>query len=212
MKKSLQRIRSLIFPFVILFLALIFVSYVGIKSRWFRAPYPSFGKEIAWLIGLPEQAYNFDIVLPGKLYRSGKPDEKFLSYVKKKYGIQNIISFTGKEPSHEFAREIGLNVVVYEWSTRHLPDKQELKEVIDYIDRNRNTLVHCAGGSDRTGYTVAFYRMWRQQWPVERAVHEMEKYWHDPEKKKKLQFEIKEMINNDNAQGDNNEKIISVAN
>lgn len=192
-----QRIRSLIFPFIILFLTLMVVSYVGIKSRWFRAPFPSLGKKIAWMIGLPEQAYNFDIVVPGKLYRSGKPDERFLRYVQKKYGIQNLISFTGKEASQKTAIEIGMNVMVYEWSTRHLPDKKELRSVIDFIDTNRDTLVHCAGGSDRTGYTVAFYRMYYQKWPLEKAVREMEKYWHDPEKKKKLHFEIKESITHD---------------
>lgn len=194
MRKASKRIRSLSFPFIILFLSLLVVSYIGIKSRWFRAPFPAFGKKVAWLIHLPEQAYNFDVVVPGKLYRSGRPDERFLRYVHKKYGIQNIISFTGKEPAHKAAEKMGMKVKIYEWSTRHLPDKKELEEVIEFIDTHQKTLVHCAGGADRTGYTVAFYRMWRQHWSPEKAVKEMEAYWHQPEKKQALHREIEEMV------------------
>jgi tyrosine-protein phosphatase SIW14 len=194
MKKVLKRIRSLIFPLIILFLVVIVASYFGIKSRWFRAPFPLFGKKIAWAIDLPEQAYNFDVVVPGKIYRSGKPDAKFTRYVHKKYGIKHIISFTGKEKSHDTAKKLGINIIVYEWSTRHLPTSEELFAVIDFMYKNDNTLIHCAGGSDRTGYGVAFYRVLKQNWKPEKAIKEMEKYWHDPEKKKVLHREMKDMF------------------
>ena len=124
----------------------------------------------------------------------GKPDERFLRYIHKKYGIENLISFTGKEPAHDLAKKLGMNVKIYEWSTRRLPDRKELEEVLNFIDKNNNILIHCAGGSDRTGYTVAFYRMWRKNWSAEKAVKEMEKYWHNPEKKKALHEEIRELI------------------
>ena len=194
MKKISKRIRSLIFPVTIMFLVVLVISYFGMKSRWFRAPYPFFGKEIAWMIGLQEQAYNFDVVVPGKLYRSGKPDERFVYYIHRKYGVKHIISFTGKEKSHDTSRKLGMNVKVYEWSTKNLPPDRELTGVVDFIHKNNHTLVHCAGGSDRTGYTVAFYRVWRQNWKLEKAIKEMKTYWHQPEKKKALHREIKEML------------------
>ncbi|MBW2364811.1 MAG: dual specificity protein phosphatase family protein [Deltaproteobacteria bacterium] len=197
MKKASKRIRSLIFPITVLFLVVIVLSYFGIKSRWFRAPFPSFGKKISWVIDLPEQAYNFDVVVPGKLYRSGRPDERFISYVYKKYGIVHLISLTGKEKYHHAAKELGMNVMIYEWSTRHLPTNEELAAVIDFLHKNDHIMVHCAGGSDRTGYTVAFYRIWRQNWKLEQAIKEMKKYWHQPERKKALHREIKETFKAD---------------
>ncbi len=194
MKKMSKRIQSLIFPVIMLFLAVIAVSYFGIKSRWFRAPFPEFGKKIAWIIGLPEQAYNFDVVVPGKLYRSGRPDERFIQYIHEKYGIENLISLTGKEKAHETASKLGIHVVAYDWSTHHLPDSEDISSVIDFIHRTNHTLIHCAGGSDRTGYTVAFYRVRQQNWKPEKAIEEMKKYWHQPENKKSLQIEMKDVL------------------
>ena len=194
MKKTSKRIQSLIFPVTVLFFVVIVLSYFGIKSRWFRPPFPSFGKKIAWAIDLPEQAYNFDVVVPGKLYRSGRPDERFIRFVHNKYGIRHIISLTGKEKYHHTAKALGMNVMVYEWSTRHLPTNEELTAVIDFLHKNDHILVHCAGGSDRTGYAVAFYRVWRQNWKLEEAIKEMKNYWHQPERKKVLHREIKDLL------------------
>jgi len=193
-KKTSKRIQSLIFPVTVLFFVVIVLSYFGIKSRWFRPPFPSFGKKIAWAIDLPEQAYNFDVVVPGKLYRSGRPDEKFIRYVHKKYGILHIISLTGKEKFHHTAKELGMNIMVYEWSTRHLPNNDELTAVIDFLHKNDHILVHCGGGKNRTGYVMAFYRVWRQNWTLAQAIKEMKRYWHQPKKKKSLHSEIKKML------------------
>jgi protein tyrosine/serine phosphatase len=194
MKKTSKRLQSLIFPITVLFLVVIVLSYFGIKSRWFRAPFPPLGKKISWAVDMPEQAYNFDVVVPAKLYRSGRPDDRFIHYVHKKYRIQHIISLTGREKYHHAAKKLGMNVMTYDWSTKHLPATEELKRVVDFLHKNDHILVHCAGGSDRTGYTVAFYRVWWQNWKLEKAVKEMEKYWHSPEKKKALHREINETI------------------
>lgn len=195
MKKRVKRIRSLIFPIFMLLLVVMVVSYFGIRSRWFRAPYPSMGKEIAWAVGLPEQAYNFEAVVPGKLYRSGRPDNRFIRYVQRKYGIRHMISLTGKEKVHNDASKLGINVITYDWSTRHLPRQKALRSVVDFADKHDGVLIHCAGGADRTGYAVAFYRVWRQDWEPDKAVREMEKYRHQPEKKESLHREMNEWLN-----------------
>ena len=59
-------------------------QFGGVYFRWFRAPYNVVGKAIAWTIGIPEEAYNFDVVVPGRLYRSGLPDVRFLDYVRRR--------------------------------------------------------------------------------------------------------------------------------
>ena len=87
--------------------------YAGLGLRWFRSPFPDFGKAIAWAIGNPEAAYNFDPVLPGRLYRSGRPDQRFLRYLRQEYEIQHVVSLTGPVAGHEAARALGLEVTVF---------------------------------------------------------------------------------------------------
>jgi hypothetical protein len=167
-------------------------AYAGIKFRWFRAPYPSYGKAIAWALGNPEEAYNFDVVVPGRLYRSGRPDERFIKYLRESYGIQRIISLTSK--AHETARELGIKVAIFQWGTNELPPRQELKKVLDIITREKPVLLHCAGGSDRTGYTMAIFRVLHQGWNLDRAQEEMARYWHKPQRNAGLHQELEDLL------------------
>ena len=169
-------------------------GYFGIQFRWFRAPYPSYGKSIAWALGNPEEAYNFDVVVPGRLYRSGRPDERFIKYLHESYGIQRIISLTGASKAHETARKLGIKVAIFQWGTNELPLRQELKKVLDILTREKPVLVHCAGGSDRTGYTVAIFRVLHQGWNLDRAREEMARYWHKPQRNPGLHQELEDLL------------------
>jgi hypothetical protein len=174
-----------------LLLGLLAVSTVGIERRWFRAPFPGPGKTLSWWIGRPEPAYNFDVVVPGLLYRSGRPDARFLRYLRETHGVEQVVSLTGESEVHAAARELGLGVEIVDWSTDHLPPRPELERVLDLIDSGAPVLLHCAGGADRTGYTVAAYRVSRQQWSLERAVDEMERFGHDVEDDDELHAELR---------------------
>lgn len=169
-------------------------AYGGIGLRWFRAPFPDFGKRVAWAIGKPEAAYNFDPVVPGRLYRSGRPDPRFLRYLRREYGIQRVISLMGPVAAHEAATALGLEVTVFHWSTEHLPPRPELEQLMQLLEGGERVLLHCAGGSDRTGYAVAVYRVRHQSWSLERAVKEMAGYWHDWERNPGLHRELKELL------------------
>jgi hypothetical protein len=159
-------------------LALLGGIYLGIALRWFGAPYPSFGKEIAWLLGEQEAAYNFGVVEPGRVYRSGKPDERLIRYLRERYGVTRIVSLAGPFPAHETARELGIEVRVFDWPIEHLPPLSELQAVLGMLDSGGPTLVHCWGGSDRTGVTMAAYRVRRDGWSLGEAVREMARYGH----------------------------------
>ncbi len=172
-----KRKRFSIAATVILLLFAGFALFGGIHFKLYTAPYPSYGKAVAWAIGIPEPAYNFDTVLPAKLYRSGVPDGRFLEYVHRKYGIRYLVSLIGPVESHTAARNIGMKVTVFDWRTRP-PTTQELKSLLDFLAKKDGVLVHCNAGRDRTGYAIAMLRVQQQHWPVERAIDEMEGHGH----------------------------------
>lgn len=161
-------------------LILVGAAFLGISLRWFRGPYPEFGKEIAWRLGNPEAGYNFDVVAPGKLYRSASPDERFIRYVHRVYGIRHLVSLTGSLPVHETARRLGMRVTVFSWIPSEPPPAAEFSAVFHDLEEQAPVLVHCSGGSDRAGYAIAAYRVLRQHWSLDKAVEETKRYWHDP--------------------------------
>lgn len=153
------------------------VGLFGVYSRWYTAPYDGTGKAIAWTVGMPEPAYNFDTVVPGRLYRSGLPDARFLDYVRRRYGIQHVVSLVGASEVHARAKELGLDVTILDWRTAE-PPPQDLQMLLDLFDRNEHVLLHCRAGRDRSGYAIAIYRIRRERWPIERAIEEMEAHGH----------------------------------
>jgi tyrosine-protein phosphatase SIW14 len=55
------------------------------------------------------------------------------------------------------------------------PDEAQLVLFLRIVEDPKNwpVFVHCAEGRDRTGYSVAVYRMVVESWPVDDALHEM---------------------------------------
>jgi hypothetical protein len=164
-----------------------------IRSGWLRAPYQEAGKQLAWQLGVPEPAYNFGRV-GDTVFRSAKPDERFLRWVRERYGIEHIISLTGPIPAHEEARRLGMRVSVYAWRVATLPPAAEFRDVLALLRSGERVLLHCASGADRTGYTVAALRVQGEHWPIERAVEEMRRYEHDPARWKKLHAELRQFL------------------
>ena len=149
----------------------------GIPFHWYRAPYSGLGKAVAWAIDMPEAGYNFAAVTPGKLYRSGAPDADFLAYVQHRYNIKYVVSLFGPLEVHRTARNLGMEVIVFDWRYR-LPTSQELRVLLDFLNEKNGVLVHCKAGRDRTGYVVALQRMEQQHWSLERALQDMEAHGH----------------------------------
>ena len=170
------------------------VAWGGSHYRLFRPPYHGLGKEIAWLVGEPEAAYNFDVVGPGHILRSSQPDGRFVQHLRDEYGLQRIVSLIGETEAHATARALGIEVTTYDWSSDHLPPRGELEAVLGLLDETAPVLVHCKGGLDRTGYTMAFYRVTRQGWTLEDALEEMTRYWHVPERHPAVHAEMRDSL------------------
>ena len=169
-------------PSIYLVLAVLIVGsgvglFGGIYFRWYTAPYHVTAKTIAWGVGMPEPAYNFDTVVSGRLYRSGFPDARFLDYVRRRYGLQHVVSLFDDSEVHESQRTRHEGHRSRLRHRRKIP-AQDLKMVLDLLDGNERVLVHCKAGRDRTGFAIASYRILRQDWLLQRAIEEMEAHGH----------------------------------
>lgn len=167
---------------------------LALEMRLFRSPYPAPGRALAWALGRAEEAYNFDVVVPGRVFRSGRPDARFLRYLREEWGIERVVSLSGPTEAHATARELGMEVTELDWPASHLPPRAELEALVESLGIGGPVLVHCDGGSDRTGYTVATWRVRNEGWRLERAVSEMARYWHDPAGDSRLHRELSELL------------------
>ena len=156
-----------------------------------RGPYPALGKSLAWLLGAPEPAYNSAVVEKGRIYRSARPDARFLEWVWRTRGVRRVIGLAGSDPVHEIARQLGMEVTTFTWEPSRLPPRGELDAVVELLAGGEPVLIHCASGSDRTGYLIAAYRVERMNWTVQDALTEMRAYWHDPERHPDLHRELR---------------------
>lgn len=178
MQLRMIRPRSLVTALLALLLASGTIAlFAGIHFRWYTAPYPAFGKAVAWAINMPEPAYNFAAVIPGTLYRSSLPDDRLLKYSRRHHGVRFLVSLIGSASVHETARALGMEVTVFDWRKR-MPTAEELAMLLNIIEQRTPLLVHCRAGRDRTGYAMALMRIRQQQWPLDRALAEMGEYGH----------------------------------
>ena len=119
---------------------------------------------VVYLAGLQLHG-NFHEVIPGELYRSAQFDGATLRDYAERYHIRTVINLRGDNTGKHWYDEelaatkaVGLNHIDYRMSSsKHLDDHQ----IIDLIDIMRRApkplLIHCEGGSDRTGLATALY-------------------------------------------------------
>jgi len=103
----------------------------------------------------------------GHLYRSATLGARELGHVIDTYDIRTIVNLRDAKPGrywHEtekrVARERGVRLIDIRMSSRHLPHKHALRELLDTFETaERPMLVHCRFGSERTGIACAMYRI-----------------------------------------------------
>ena len=169
----------------ILVLSVVCICIVlALYGNVFTRPYPQLLKKISWVLGRPEPGYNFGVVEAGHLYRSSLPDDRFMRFLNKKYGITRVICLRhGPLPYEQTARELNIDLHIFVWDSTAPPaDPREVEKILALMrDKKYVVLVHCGAGSARTGYVCARYRILYQNWPLEKAEKEMNKYWHQDE-------------------------------
>ncbi len=131
---------------------------------------------------------NWGVVAEGKIYRSGRIHRRIIKDVLKDHGIQVVIDLAGMddwdpnfEPERLAARELGIT-----HHTFTTLDGRGIGKVEDYLEAftllmeakrdGKPILVHCGGGSERTGATFAWYRMLLDGWDGPRTWEEYLQY------------------------------------
>ena len=117
---------------------------------------------------------NFYQISPS-VFRSEQPDADLVP-VLKQYGIQRVINL----------RQSNLDATVFAaqpFELVHIPintwamNRDDLLQVMQSLQQaqlnNEKVLVHCYHGSDRTGASIAMYRIIFQNWSTEDALNEM---------------------------------------
>ena len=110
---------------------------------------------------------NFHPITVGEAYRSAKLDGDKLEYYVTKYGIKSIVNLTGEDPDEPWYRdEIQVsaqhNIKHYDiqlWA-HHAPTEKDVEKLMEiFKTAPRPVLIHCKGGSDRSGLVAAMWKV-----------------------------------------------------
>ena len=111
--------------------------------------------------------FNFHELDAGKAYRSAQPTGEELKNVIDLFGIKTVINLRGSNPDEAWyteevniCREKGVSLIDHRMRSGSLPKPALLGEIINTLKTAEYPiLIHCQGGSDRTGAVSVIYRM-----------------------------------------------------
>jgi tyrosine-protein phosphatase SIW14 len=113
-----------------------------------------------------------------QLYRGAQPSSEGLEYLAS-VGVEIIVNLRpGEHPNEEQeASRLGMRYVSIPWHCYH-PNDEAMADFLHVLQENPNkkVFVHCELGSDRTGMSIAAYRMSVQGWSADEAMKEMQAY------------------------------------
>lgn len=107
----------------------------------------------------------FHVVCVGDLYRSGQLSPGQLRRLSKRHHIRSIVNLRGSNPGKLWydrevavARELGIDHIDFAMSAGKILTEERVEELLRiFKDAPRPILVHCGGGSERTGLASAIY-------------------------------------------------------
>lgn len=109
--------------------------------------------------------YNLRVVEAGSFYGARQMGESALVSTIEQKGIRTVINLRGENPEADWyqgeaaaCRRTGANLVSFGWSQGRIPDPESLSQFVDVLETGQGPfLVHCAGGTHRTGVGAAVY-------------------------------------------------------
>lgn len=119
------------------------------------------------VVGLRYATGNVHEVEAGVLYRAGQLDAPALRQLVADKGIRTILNLRGAHPEAEWyrqemavARESGIDHRSLAISARSVPEMATMIEIARILrEAPRPILVHCRGGSDRSGLVAAIHEL-----------------------------------------------------
>ena len=122
----------------------------------------------------------FAEVTPG-VYRSGLLHEEVAPLLKD-LGIKTVINLDDNEKrakkEEEFLKLFGIYMIWIPWSGFNYPKNEVIEKSLALINTPdlQPILVHCQRGSERTGLTIACWRIAQEKWSAKQAYEEMRSY------------------------------------
>lgn len=150
------------------------IAVVGLVSL------PALAGGLAWAWRARELPRRFDVVVEGRLFRSGTITPEQLGRVKARYGVRRVLCLLDANAPETAAERAEAKRLELDWVNIPLtgdgastPEQRELilKTLADV--EHTPTLVHCAAGVNRTGLVVGLYRLRYQGWPLDRVMKEL---------------------------------------
>ncbi len=110
---------------------------------------------------------NFHPITPGEAYRSAKLDREKLEHYIKKYNIKSIVNLIGEDPRKPWYQEelqvsAQYNIEHYDitLSATEEPTDDAVRKIEEIFHHApRPVLIHCKGGSDRSGLAAAMWKV-----------------------------------------------------
>jgi len=114
-----------------------------------------------------EEQGHFCTITPNEAYRSGQLDTEELQYYIVKYNIKSILNLRGQNTGKlwyteelKVCKRYGIKHYDIALSKSREPDKKDVHNLIRiFHTAPRPILIHCAGGSDRTGLVSAMWKV-----------------------------------------------------
>jgi protein tyrosine phosphatase (PTP) superfamily phosphohydrolase (DUF442 family) len=125
------------------------------------------------VLGIADGLKNYVVQYDDTLYRGGEPFAASAAAPLKKYGIRTIISITPTDHERDFCRQNDFNLIEipFEKTTGLSPaDLQQYLQTLKTTDGP--FYVHCHGGAHRGGILGVAYRVYVQNWPLDKALAE----------------------------------------
>lgn len=109
------------------------------------------------------------------VYRSEQPDAELIASLKQ-HQIHTVINLRARNKDANVFKDQDFNLVhipIYTWAINRDDLLTAMRAIQTAKQQNQKVLVHCYHGSDRTGATIAMYRIIFENWSIEDAVKEM---------------------------------------
>ena len=118
--------------------------------------------------------YNFRVVEQGAFYGSRQMSGAALTQAISKYGIKTVVNCRGRNAGTAWyddeltaCARAGVAHADFAWSRNSLPSPESLQSYVELLETApRPFLVHCEGGTHRTGVAAAVYLLLQGKGPV----------------------------------------------
>lgn len=120
---------------------------------------------------LSDKVDNFYRVDDG-VYRSAQPDKHAMRALSE-FGIVEVLNLRDFHDDNDEAKALPMSLHRVEMDTDDVSDEQLIQALQLIQQRKGPIVIHCWHGSDRTGTTIAAYRIVFNDWSKARAIDEM---------------------------------------